>query len=231
MPIEKAGKSRVPIGLVIAGIIVFGLGALSAKALLMREVAPNNRNNNSPLLTEGFDFSHLRSPEVEWRGPDIGVKLDLNRLSSNDGLTLASVVGKRPIMLVSVNPTCAMCKTAKDEMSYLRQKLTSKEIQYYMVCFDPKISAEDFFSYSDSLKVEAPAFLWNKQEGLPPKSVLTMVNPAHLLLNSDGTVIRVWPGSNKDKGVRDRMANQIVSDTSVATDTLSAVVLGTSTTR
>ena len=49
-----------------------------------------------------------------------------------DGKTLASVVGKRPIVLVSVNPDCAMCRIARDKMSYLREKLSSMDINYYL---------------------------------------------------------------------------------------------------
>ncbi len=50
-----------------------------------------------------------------------------------------------------------------------------------------------------------------------------MTNPTHLLVDRVGTVIRVWPGSHQDKSVRDRMAKQILSDTSVVVDTISAL--------
>ena len=51
-----------------------------------------------------------------------------------------------------------------------------------------------------------------------------MNNPSHLLLDRNGTVIRVWPGSYADKAVRDRMARQILADTSVVLETLTAVI-------
>jgi len=51
-----------------------------------------------------------------------------------------------------------------------------------------------------------------------------MLSPSHLLLNNEGTVIRVWPGSYKEKAIRDRMTYQIMADTSVASDTLTALV-------
>ncbi len=215
----KALRSRLAIGVVIGAMIAFALAALTAKAFFARKQS----TNTSPFLTEGFDFNLLRTSDNEWRGPDIGAKIDLTRLKTRDGRALASLVGKRPIVLVSVNPACAMCGVARDEMSYLREKLSSMDINYYLVFFASETPKSDFFQYSDSLNVGAPSFLWNADSGAPPESIFTMTNPSHLMLNSDGTVIRVWPGSYRDKAVRQRMARQIIADISVVVDTLNAL--------
>jgi hypothetical protein len=58
-----------------------------------------------------------------------------------------------------------------------------------------------------------------------PESIFKMTTPSHILLRNDGIVIRVWPGSFKDKPVRQLMARQIVADTGVAIDTLKAMQL------
>ena len=214
--------SRFALGIIIAGMIAFALGAFSTKAYFARKHNPIP-SNTSPFLIEGFDFNLLRTADNEWRGPDIGTKIDLTRLRMKDGKTLASVVGERPIVLVSVNPACTMCAIAKDEMSYLRTKLASMDINYYVVFFASETPTADFFQYSDSLKVGAPSFLWNVDVGQPPESLVIMTNPSHLLIDGDGTVLRVWPGSYKDKPVRYRMARQIISDTLVVIDTLNAL--------
>jgi hypothetical protein len=109
-------------------------------------------------------------------------------------------------------------------MRYLREKLALMDINYYIVCFGSETPQLDFFRYGDSLSVGAPSSFWNAEAGRPPDSIVIMTNPSHLLLNSDGTVIRVWPGSYKDKAVRDRMARQIIADTLVATDTITALL-------
>jgi hypothetical protein len=219
----RALHSRFALGIVIVGMIAFALGAFTTKAYFARKQSPIPTTNTSPFLIEGFDFNLLRTADNEWRGPDIGAKIDLTRLRMKDGKTLSSVVGKRPVVLISVNPACAMCAIAKDEMSYLREKLSSMDIDYYLVFFASETPKADFFQYSDSLKVGAPSFLWNFEAGQPPESLVVMTNPSHLLLNRDGTVIRVWPGSYKDKPVRDRMARQIIADTLVVIDTLNAL--------
>lgn len=220
----KTLRTRFALGVVVGGTIAFALVAVSVKAYLARQQSPIATLKTSPFLIEGFDFNPLRSPGNEWRGPNVGEKIDLTRLRMKDGRNLASIIGKRPIMLVSINPACAMCKTARDEMSYLREELASLDINYYLVGFAAETPQVDFFSYSDSLKVRTQSFLWNSDAGRPPESIVIMTNPSHLLLNSDGTVIRVWPGSYNDKSVRDRMAHQIIAETLVATDTLKAVV-------
>lgn len=228
MLIGKARKALLVAGLVSGGMIIFGLGALSAKAFLVRNQSFNANGNtskreNSPFLTEGFDFNRLRSTDNEWRGPDIGEKIDLTRLTMKDGKSLASIIPKRPIMIVAVSPSCAMCAIAVDEMSHLREKLSSMEINYYIVSFTPPTPGTDFFKYSDSLNVGAPGFLWNADAGPPRESLFIMTTPTHLLLNYDGTVIHVWPGSHQERPVRQRMARQITADTLVAIDTINAI--------
>ena len=228
MFIGRVRKALFVMGLVIGAMIIFGLGALSAKAFLTRNqsFSPNantSKNASNPFLTEGFDFKRLRSTDNEWRGPEIGAKVDLTRLRMKDGKTLSSMTGKRPIMIVAVNPDCGMCTIASDEMSHLREKLSTMDINYYIVSFAPQTPTVDFFKYSDSLNVGAPGFLWNADEGAPPESMFIMTTPTHLLLNDDGTVIHVWPGSYNEKPVRQRMARQIIADTFVAIDTLKAI--------
>lgn len=219
----KAVHHRFTLGLIIGGTIAFAVGVFAGKAFLVPKQSPNASTHSGPFLTEGFDFNQLRTAENEWRGPDIGEKIDLTRLKMKDGTTLASMTGKRPVVLVSINPDCAMVRITSDEMSHLREKLSSININYYMAFFAAQTPHLDFFKYSDSLNVGAPSFLWDIQAGKPAESIFTMTTPSHLLLNSDGTVIRVWPGSYKDKPVRQRMMRQIIADTLVAIDTLKAV--------
>jgi|KBSSwiStaDraftv2_1062776.scaffolds.fasta_scaffold476699_2 hypothetical protein len=214
MAIEKTNKSLFMFGVLVLTTIAFGLGIYANTFLSRRD---------TPFLTEGFDFNMLRSSQVVWRGPEIGLKVDLSRLKGKDGKTLASVVGNKPIMLGVTNPDCGLCRTAADEMGLLRLELAKRNINYYVLFFPKEIPATDFFKYSESLEIGAEAFLWDSQSGPPPESIFTMTSPSHMLVNNDGTVIRVWPGSYKDKPVRDRMAHQILADTYVVLDTLTAV--------
>jgi len=207
------------LGVIIGVVVAAALAAFTIKAFFARKETPVNK----PFLTEGFDFGALRSGDIEWRGPDIGEKIDLTRLKKKDGTTLASVISQRPTAIVLVNSTCPMCKTSSDEMRYVREKLAAINIDYYMVSFAPPQANMDFFKYGDSLGVGAPSFLWDAATGAPPPSVFKMTVPSHLLINSDGAVICAWPGGNDIKGIRDRMGQQIVADTVVAANTASVL--------
>lgn len=218
--LREALRSRFAAGLIIGALAAYALGALSARAYYQRRQG----KKHSPLLTEGFDFNRFRSPEVVWRGPNVGEKIDLTRLRAEDGKPLAGMVaGEHPVMIAAVNPQCAMCGIAADQMIHLRAKTAALGISYYMVSFSPIKPRSDFFDYATSLKVGAPTFLWDTETGAPQEALVVMGTPSHLLLNSDGTVIRVWPGSNEDLSVRQRMARQILADTQVALDTLNAL--------
>jgi hypothetical protein len=218
MKVGEILRSR-PTAVVIGVLFAFALGALSAGAYYQRK----QEKKNSLLLTEGFDFNSFRTPDVEWRGPDTGAKIDLSRLRANDGKPLAGAVGGRPVMIAAVNPECAMCRIAVDEMIHLRAKMSALGVDYYVASFAPVNPRSGFFDYATSLKVGAPAFLWDAETGAPPEALTLMGTPSHLLLNPDGTVLRVWPGSRDDISVRQRMARQIIADTRVALDTLDAL--------
>lgn len=40
-----------------------------------------------------------------------------------------------------------------------------------------------------------------------------MVIPSHILIDPTGIIVRKWPGTDRNKKVRFRMANQIAADT------------------
>jgi hypothetical protein len=216
MLFEGKEKSRFVIGFFAGAILLFSLWLGVTKVLLKPKPAI--------LLTEGFDFNLLRAPNLEWRGPDIGAKLDLTRLEDRNGKTLASSIDKRPAMFVSVNSGCAMCTIATDQMQQLRNELSKKDVNYYILFFLSQ-NPESDFKYADSLNLGAESFVWNAKAGPPPEAIFKMSTPSHLLINN-GTIIRVWPGSYAEKSVRDRMARQILADTNVVIDTLNAVLPG-----
>lgn len=68
MLIGKARKVLFMMSLIFGGVIIFGLGALSAKAYLSRDQTPAKTSTGSkgPFMTEGFDFKMLRSTNNEW---------------------------------------------------------------------------------------------------------------------------------------------------------------------
>lgn len=215
MPIYKSTRNTLVVGLA-AGI------ALAAVADLLAFKTFKPADDFSGIMRkDGFDFTELRAPKNEWRGPELGEKIDLRRLQGPDGRTLADAVVEGPIMLVGVDPTCALCKTAADMMGNIRERLSPLHVPYYAVSFVPVEG--DFYRYAASLGMGRPAFRWSRDEGEPPDSLLKAVQPSHILIARDGTVLRVWPGANSAQQIRDRMGSQIVADTGVIIETLAAL--------
>jgi hypothetical protein len=126
-------------------------------------------------------------------------------------------------MIATVNPLCGFCKIASDEMQYVQGQMALKNVRYYLVSFTPPGNDSDFYEFCDALKLGVPGFQWSK-DAAPAKDALSrMVTPSHALIDYDGTVLRVWPGTSAEQSVRDRMGRQIVNDVSVAIETLEAV--------
>jgi len=210
-------KRRIVIGVLVAVIALGGLGIFAAKRVFLKPPA-----QPVAFLTEGFNYDLLRAKDIDWRGPELGYKLDLSHLQDRNGKSLASVIAKGPAMLVVINSQCGMCTITTDQMLRVRDEASHKGLPYYVLFFVSQ-SREVDFQYADGLNLGSPAFVWNGKDGPPSEDIFKIATPSHLLINGDGTVIRVWPGSYAEKSVRDRMTHQIVADTSVALDTLNAV--------
>ncbi|HXG90827.1 MAG TPA: hypothetical protein VNN73_00465 [Blastocatellia bacterium] len=136
-----------------------------------------------------------------------GDRINLKQVIGRDGKTLADMVDSKPMLLAAVKSECGMCRIATDAMRYIREEVGQAGIRYYIAVLNPASSSSGF-EYIDSLGIDVPAFLWNGE----PESIPEVV-PYHLLLDQAGVIIKRWPGSNQDKAIRDRMANQIVIDT------------------
>lgn len=199
------------------------LASIAAGLAVSRFVRPISKPAERLLLREGFNFSALRSAEIKWRGPAIGEKIDLSLLRASSVTRLSDAIGGKPVLLVSVNPECRMCKNFVDEMQYLRQHILPLGTQYYAVSFTTSNSPADFQQYAKALGFDSPAFQWLKEAPVPPALVTEMTIPSHLLVDGTGTVIRVWSGSNADAEIRQRMGGQIVEDSLVITETLQAL--------
>lgn len=216
MRIKKTPRNMLALG-AVAGVVLTAAVAFAAA----RATQPEHDKFSELMRKDGFDFTTLRAPGKEWRGPEAGERIDLSRLRGADGRTLAERAGGRPLMLAAVDPSCGMCKAATDMMRGVRGGLTPLGTPYYVVSFVPVEG--DFYKYAASLGVGDGAFLWASEEAPPPDSCLKAVQPSHILVSADGAVLRVWPGANPVKAVRERMGTQIVSDASAIIEALDAI--------
>lgn len=130
-------------------------------------------------------------------GPALGSTIDLGSWRTREGNTLAEAIkGHSLAMVLLVNPSCGTCTDAKDKFSTLRERVGNPGIPYYVLMIPESSSdAQKYFSYAESLKIEAPSFVWSNTATKPPISLATMAVPSHLLITNEGLVVNKWPGT------------------------------------
>ena len=128
-------------------------------------------------------------------GPAVGDTIDLLSWRDRKGRTLREVNGKRSLALVAfVTPNCDSCAKTKDQMQALRERAAKANIAYYVLMIPDDTNAQQYFSYADSLKIDAESFVWSNADVKAPASLTTMPAPYHLLLTNEGLVVNKWTG-------------------------------------
>ena len=128
-------------------------------------------------------------------GPAVGDTIDLLSWRDRKGRTLAEVNGRRSLALVAfVTPNCDSCAKTKDAMQTLRERAAKANIAYYVLMIPSDTDAQQYFSYADSLKIDAESFVWSNADVKAPTSLTTMPVPSHLLLTNEGLVVNKWTG-------------------------------------
>ena len=128
-------------------------------------------------------------------GPALGETIDLLSWRDRKGRTLAEVNGSRSLALVAfVTPNCDSCAKTKDAMQTLRERAGKANIAYYVLMIPSDTDTQQYFSYADSLKIDAESFVWSNADVKAPASLITMPAPSHLLLTNEGLVVNKWTG-------------------------------------
>lgn len=202
----NSSRLKSAVFVLLCGFLAFAAARYLTPTLLRMRSLPNR--------SEGFDFNYIVKNSTVETGPVLGERIDLENLKGPDGNSLANTIGEHAAVIVAVSPECGMCSKSADEMSEIRRRLEPAGVRYYMVSFEPAPLPADFFKFADSLNTGAPAFLRSINGGNPPAPrLVTMLVPSHFLVDRGGVVIGKWPGSSNTELVRQRMANQIVTDT------------------
>jgi len=145
-----------------------------------------------------FEYPTVRAKTVQsitQDGPAVGDTIDLLSWRDRKGRTLAEVNGKRSLALVAfVTPNCDSCAKTKDAMQTLRERAAKANIAYYVLMVPNDTDAQPYFSYADSLKIDAESFVWSNTDVKAPASLTTMPAPYHLLLTNEGLVVNKWTG-------------------------------------
>jgi hypothetical protein len=128
-------------------------------------------------------------------GPTVGETLDLTSFRSRSGRTLAETLKVRSLaMIVVVDPNCATCTPLKDSLRALRDRVEASKIPYFVLMIPDGSETQKYFSYADSLNLDAESFVWSNADAKPPTSLLTITKPSHFQITAEGIVVEKWPG-------------------------------------
>lgn len=132
-------------------------------------------------------------------GPTAAETMDLLSWRDRNGRTLkdaSNQYGLSLIMVVSTN--CETCADAKDAVQALRERAVKAGMAYYVLMIPDGTDPQKSFSYAESLKIDAEAFVWSNAEAKPPALITSLAVPSHLLMTREGLVVNKWVGIPKN---------------------------------
>jgi hypothetical protein len=160
----------------------------------------------------GFDYDSIIARGYEWTGPKAGEQIDLNHLKDKNNAPLFQKSTKRFILLSVVDPECGASLVASDQMEYIQRNVEKNDVGYVVISFSQKLTPEGLIEYVRSLGLSTDTYLWTgRYEDLLP-AIKEMIMPTHILIDSQGNVIKSFSGTDREAHVRERMANQIVKE-------------------
>lgn len=178
-------------------------------------VTPKKISYENYFLKQGFNFQSMRD-ESEGTGPKIGETIDLTKIYDLHGNRLSDSVKGKLLIIAVVDPDCPACESAQSDLHIIENESNKLGLEYFAVSFSSKYSSNEFSTYSKKIAFHSNFLIW-KDETPAPNALLHIVTPSHIMVDDKGKVIYVWLGTSKDEGVRKRMRDQIIADTSLIT--------------
>ena len=125
--------------------------------------------------------------------------IDLRFWTNQKGLSLAHVnQGHSMALVVLVSPNCNTCAKSRNAMEELRESAKKAGIAYYVLMIPDGTDTQKYFSYADSLKINAESFVWMNPDVKASPTLTTMPVPSHVLLSIndrfEGRIANKWAG-------------------------------------
>ena len=93
-------------------------------------------------------------------GPALGDVIDFLSLKDRKGRTLKEAnKGHSLALIMVINPSCGSCASAKDAVKALRAQSDKVGMAYYVLMVPDGTDTEKYFSFADSLNLDAEAFV------------------------------------------------------------------------
>lgn len=166
----------------------------------------------------GYDYGPKIAKGYDWIGPKDGEVIDLLSLRDENGVSIANKTASRLILLTVVDPSCPACKETADQFQFLNNEVKKIGVNYYIVCFSPKVQAGELSEYKTSLNLDTESMSWSNDFSKILPSIKAIAFPSHILVDSKGIVIKTFPGTSNETRIRDRMVRQVFYEVKAESD-------------
>lgn len=162
--------------------------------------------------SNGGEPSFQTSETDSGSGPRIGERIAVGGFKTLAGKTLADELNNHPLTIaVFVDPNCSACAASKDQMFAVRDAIANSTIYYCVLMLPNDVPSKEHSEFADLLHLRDRAYFASAREK-PNAALAMMVIPSYLLMDANGTILQKWPGTNRNRNVRESMAHQIASD-------------------
>lgn len=144
--------------------------------------------------------------------PKVGEVISLDGLKDKDGNSFYDAKHKNLILLGIIDSDCGACLVAKDQIKLIQEGIENLEVEYVFVSFTSNKTSDEFSNYVKANYQSTNSFLWENISLPSPKSLSTAVVPSHILIDSNGTILKTFVGTDRDDSTRKRMANKIIKE-------------------
>lgn len=205
-------------------IIIFAAFFVITSLIVLAVSYSKNTTATSIWVKQGFDFRKLHTEDSNLSPYKVGDKINLSNLRNSDNQPISQVAKENLLLFVVIDPLCPACKFSKDSMNGIRKTAKTNNIGYHPILIaqsQPEIDLKSLgqeFGFQDCFQ-----FVSDTDSSDQLKRSLT---PTHILTNSDGVVVQVWAGTNKDEAIRKIMGEQISSDLLLIKDAYTSASVG-----
>lgn len=162
--------------------------------------------------SNGRDYNFQIEETDPHSGPRTGERLAVGEFKTAANRTLADEISSHPLTIaVLVDPNCSACAASKDQIFAVRDAIATSTIYYCVLMLPNDVASKEHSEFANLLDLQDRAYFASARNK-SNEALAMMVVPSHLLLDANGTVLKKWPGTDRNRDVRASMAKQIVAD-------------------
>jgi hypothetical protein len=154
----------------------------------------------------------IENKQLTWNGPELGERINLTKLEDINGELFINKRKNEKALIVFIHPDCGMCRLASDQIQKTLNEASINSYDIGLVSFNPNISIERINNYQTTAGLPYSSYAWKGTESEILPSLSKMITPSFIVVDSDGIILKKYPGSSADARIRRAMIKEIIGD-------------------